>query len=685
MKNPFDRKANPTFLSSIPFSKIDAKDFVPALDAALDAHYKEIQTITQNPSNPTFENTIIAWEKSGTQAALIAHTFFALSSSDGSDEMEQIAREITPKLTAHQSKLFRNKKLFLRIKKLYDLANTLSLSLERRTLLKEVYQSFLRNGAELSPEKSQELEKVQSKLALHCISFGENLRKDGEQFSIPITDVDELPGLSDQMLNFAKVSAKQRGQEGWSLTLDYPFYLSFMQTCKNRKLRKELFTAFHQRGLMKKETYNGDIIKDILACRTQLAEILGYDSYPSFVLEKRMLHSTEKVFDFLSILQTKSLPIAQKEWHILTKFAKNIDGIESLEGWDIAYYIEQFKAAKLALDTEKLRGYFPVKKVVSGMFGVAEKLFQISFEETTAVDKYHQDVQTFLVKDCDGNIISLLYMDLFHRSGKRSGAWMTSFQQQAKAQNKISHIALICNLSPNTKDHPSKLSFEEVRTLFHEFGHALHGILSTTEFESLSGTQVAWDFVELPSQLMENWAYEEAVLKEISMPDKNGKQISNQEIANLRQSRLLFEGYQSLRQTSLANLDMKWHTEKITTNTDICAFESRVMKPFQMTRPYENTSISTAFAHIFQGGYGVGYYSYKWSEVLASDAFALFKKRGVFDVETAHSLKENILSKGGSEDPEILYKKFSGENPNVQNFLSQIETAVELLSSSEEL
>lgn len=680
MKNPFD-SVKTTFLSSVPFSKISPESFVPALEAALQVHEKEIEAITVQPTPPSFENTLIPWEKSGEQLSLISHVFFALSNSDSSKKMEEIAREIIPKLTAHQSKLFQNKELFLRIKAIYDKRDTLTLTSERSMLLKETYLSFLRNGIHLPKEKSLALQEIQSKLALLCMTFGENVRKDSEGFSLHISQVDQISGLSDQILEMAKQAAQKREKEGWVLTLDYPFYTSFMKTCANRSLREKLFIAFHQRGLTQKATYNGDLIKEILSLREQVAHILGYDSYPEFVLEKRMLSSTKKVFDFLNTLKAESLPIAKREWQILSKFAHK-DGIEQIEGWDVSYYMERFKEKYLALDMEKLRRYFPVEKVVSGLFTVAKDLFQISLESTKAVDTYHKDVKPFLIKNESGEIISLLYLDLFYRSGKKGGAWMTTFQQQAKAQKKISQIAVICNFATGKK---SLLSFEEVRTLFHEFGHALHAMLSTTEFESLSGTQVPWDFVELPSQIMENWIYEERTLAEISAPCENGSHLSKEDIKKLQQSRLLFEGYQTLRQTGLAMLDMKWHTEKIEPSTNILAFEKEIVLPFLLTPWCEKTSISTAFAHIFQGGYGVGYYSYKWSEVLAADAFSLFEQKGSFNREIARALKAEILSQGGTKDPEILYKNFRGKMPNVQSLLKQIHTAAKQLPNVESL
>lgn len=668
-----------TFLSSVPFSNISVADFLPEIEVALADHQREIQSITQSQDPPTFDNTVVPLEKSGTTLQLISSVFFALANSDDSEEMQKVAEKIIPKITAHQIRLFKNVDLFQRVQTVYSRADREPMSGECQTLLDQTYKSFLRNGVRLSDAESQSLESIASKLAQLGMTFGKHVQEDTQSFSIQIRDPEELKGLSPQALALAENYAKQANKKGWLLRLDFPFYLPFMETCQNRSLRKKLFMAMNRRCISNKETQNSAIIKEILSLRKQKAQLLKYPSYPSYVLEQRMLDGEAKVFDFLDNLKEKSLPLAQKDWKTLEQFAQKTEGIDRLEAWDVAHYARKLKEHTFGMDTEKMKEFFPLDQVLSGLFSVVQKLYRITFEETFEVDRYHSDVKTFLVKDAP---MALLYLDLFPRVGKKPGAWMTTFRNSSKTHDQMAHVVVVCNFTPETPDFPSLLSFGEVQTLFHEVGHALHAILSDTEFGSLSGTQVLWDFVELPSQIMENWAYEPLVLQMMTSHYKTRETLPDGEILKLRKSRYFMEGYQCLRQTGLAMLDMMWHTQKIDRDTDVLAFENRTLKPFSVFPAYENTGISPSFAHIFQGGYGVGYYSYKWSEVLASDAFTEFERKGIFDAHTADSFRKNILSKGGSDHPSVLYEKFKNAPPSLEPLLRKLSPS-EYTDSSE--
>ena len=657
-----------------PFSKIKNEHFKPAFLQSIEEARAEIDAITENTDAPTFENTIEALEFSGQQLDRISSVFFNLNSAETNEEIQKIAQEISPLLSEFGNDITLNEALFKRVKAVYDQKDNLELTVEQNTLLDKKYKSFSRNGANLSEDKKKRLREIDAKLAKLKLTFGENVLAETNKYQLHLTDESDLDGLPEGAKEAAAQLATSKGKEdGWLITLDYPSYIPFMKYAKNRALRKELSLAFGSKGFHNDELDNQENVLEIAILRFERANLLGYKTHADFVLEERMAETPEKVHSFLNELLEKAKPAAEREFKQLEDFAKKLDGIDRLEKWDSSYYSEKLKQELFNLDDEKLKPYFKLENVINGVFKVAENLFDLQFEEVNDIEKYHDEVKTFKVYDANKSFISLFYADFHPRAGKRGGAWMTSFKSQWKrnGENVRPHISNVCNFTPSTKSKPSLLTFNEVTTLFHEFGHGLHGMLANTTYPSLSGTSVFWDFVELPSQVLENWCYEKEALELFAKHYETGETIPMELVEKIKESATFQEGMQTLRQLSFGLLDMSWHGIDPTNITNIKTHEDEAFKDTSLYPDTPETCMSTAFSHIFQGGYSSGYYSYKWAEVLDADAFAYFKEEGIFNKEVATKFKDHVLSQGGTENPMVLYKRFRGAEPKVEALLER--------------
>ncbi len=660
-----------TKYDTAPFSKIKNEDFLPAFQKGIELAKAEINGIVNNPIKPTFENTIEALAFSGDVLDRISSIFFNLNSAETSDEMQKIAQEVSPLLSEFGNDIRLNPDLFAKVKAVYEQRGHLNLNPEQATLLDKKYKSFSRNGANLPEDKKNQLREIDKELSKLSLQFGENVLAETHAFELHITDENDLAGLPEGTREAARSLAKSQEKEGWIFTLDHPSYIPFVTYADNRELRKKMAIAFGARAFQNNEFDNQEIVLKIAKLRFERAQVLGYATHAHFVLEERMAETPEKVKSFLSDLLAKAKPAAEKEFAQLTAFAKELDGIEQLEKWDGAYYSEKLKQQLFRLDDEILKPYFQLEKVLDGAFTVAQKLYGITFEEIFEIDKYHEDVKTYEVKDEDGQLVAVFYADFFPRKGKRNGAWMTSFKSQyiKKGINERPHISNVCNFTKPTETKPSLLTFNEVTTLFHEFGHALHGMLANTTYPSLSGTSVYWDFVELPSQIMENWCYEPEALALFAYHYETGEMIPMELVNKIKESASFQEGMATMRQLSFGLLDMGWHGQNPTNITDIKTFETEQFASTQLYPDVKENAMSTAFSHIFQGGYSSGYYSYKWAEVLDADAFEYFQEKGIFNKEVATKFKDNVLSKGGTEHPMILYKRFRGQEPKPEALL----------------
>lgn len=656
-----------------PFSQIKNEHFKPAFLKAIEMARKEIDAIVNNTQPPTFENTIGALDYSGYQLDRISSVFFNLNSAETNEEIQKIAQEVSPLLSEFSNDITLNEALFQKVKIVYGQRQSLKLTTEESTLLEKRYKSFSRNGANLPAEKKKRLREIDAELAQLKLKFGENVLTETNKYELHLADEKDVEGLPQGARDAAAQLAKSKDKEGFIITLQYPSYIPFMKYADNRELRKELALAFGSKGFHNDELDNQENVLKIANLRHERATLLGYETHAHYVLEERMANTPKKVLDFLQELLQKAKPAAQREFEELKAFAKKLDGIKDLQKWDGAYYSEKLKQKKFNLDDEKLKPYFKLENVIDGVFKVSEKLFGLTFKEVFDVDKYHEEVKTFEVYDQEQNFISLFYADFHPRPGKRGGAWMTSFKSQFRknGENVRPHVSNVCNFTPSTKNKPSLLTFNEVTTLFHEFGHALHGMLANTTYPSLSGTSVYWDFVELPSQVMENWCYEKEALELFAHHYETGELIPMELVQKIKESATFQEGMQTLRQLSFGLLDMAWHGQDPTGIKNVKAFETKAFEGTQFYPDTPETCMSTAFSHIFQGGYSSGYYSYKWAEVLDADAFAYFKEHGIFNSEIAKKFKEHVLSKGGTENPMELYKRFRGQEPQLEALLER--------------
>lgn len=655
-----------------PFSKIEIENFKEAFEKAIIEAKKEISQITENNATPSFENTIEVLALSGEKLSRISSIFFNLNSAETNDEMQKIAQEISPLLSDFGNDVLLNEKLFGRIKKIYENREKLILSPEQKQLLDKTYKNFRRNGALLSVENKEYLRDIDKKLSMLSLQFGQNSLIETNDYQLHISKKEDIEGLPKYAIEMAKEEAESNQKNGWIFTLQMPSYLAFMKFAKNRALREKLYKANGAKAFRNNERNNTKIIKEIVNLRFKRAQLLGYETHADFVLEERMAKSSDKVLHFLDELLNKAFPFAEKDIASLRKYAKEKDGLSKLMPWDHAYYEEKVKKEKFDLSDDELKPYFELNNVVDGAFKIAKKLYGITFVQNHEIDTYHPDVKVFEVKNEDNQTTGIFYTDFFPRKGKRAGAWMTSYRDGSfhQGEHKIPQISIVCNFTKPTKNEPSLLTFNEVTTLFHEFGHALHGLLANTQYESLAGTNVYWDFVELPSQFMENFCYEAEALSLFAKHYKTGEIIPTELIEKIISSSQFMEGYQTVRQISFGKLDMAWHNTDPRNIQDVNSYENEAFKGTQIYPKVEGTNMSTSFSHIFQGGYSSGYYSYKWAEVLDADAFDYFKQTGIFNKETANKFK-TLLSSGGTIEPMELYKKFRGQEPNPNALLKR--------------
>jgi peptidyl-dipeptidase Dcp len=668
LNKPFD-----TQFHTAPFSKITNDDFLPAFKTAIENAKAEIDVITNNLAEPTFENTIETLDFSGEQLDRISSIFFNLNSAETNDTIQKIAQEVSPLLSEFSNDITLNEALFQRVKTVYNQKSELKLTTEQQTLLDKKYKSFSRNGANLSESDKQKLRDIDKQLSQLKLKFGENVLSETNKYELHITDKTLLAGLPEGEIEAAKLLAESKNKSGWLVTLDYPSYIPFMTYADNRELRKELAIAAGKKGFQNDELDNQENVLNIAKLRYQRAKLLGYETHAHFVLEERMAKTPDNVQDFLNDLLSKAKPAALREFENLQTFAKELDGITQLEKWDSAYYAEKLKQKLFSLDDEQLKPYFKLENVIAGVFTISQKLYGLQFEEIHTIDKYHEDVLTYKVTDANNDLVAIFYADFFPRPGKRNGAWMTSFKPQyiKNGVNERPHISIVCNFTKPTKSKPSLLTFNEVTTLFHEFGHALHGMLANTTYPSLSGTSVFWDFVELPSQIFENWCYEQDALKLFAKHYETNEVIPMDLIEKIKASATFHEGMQTLRQLSFGILDMHWHANSPETITSVKSLENTAFKDTTLFPDVAENCMSTSFSHIFQGGYSSGYYSYKWAEVLDADAFEYFKEEGIFNQTVADKFKNFVLSQGGIEDPMVLYKRFRGHEPKPEALLKR--------------
>jgi peptidyl-dipeptidase Dcp len=651
--------------NTAPFSKINNADFKPTFETAIEMAREDIDAIIENPAAATFENTIEALDFSGETLDRLSSIFFNLNSAETNGEIQKIAQEVSPLLTAFSNDITLNEDLFKRVKTVYEQKDSLKLTPEQSTLLDKKYKGFARNGALLPEDKKARLRKIDTDLAKYKLTFGENVLAETNNYQLHLTDESDLKGLPEDTIEAAHALAKSEGKGGWIFTLDHPSYIPFVTYADNRELRKELAIAAGKKAFQNNEFDNQENVLKIANLRYERANLLGYETHSHFVLEERMAQNPENVKIFLNDLLAKAKPASEREFAQLSKFAKESDGIETLEKWDGGYYSEKLKQQLFDFDDEQLKPYFKLENVQNGAFTIAQKLFGLTFREVFDIDKYHEDVQTFEVLDFENNLVAIFYSDFFPRKGKRNGAWMTSFKPQyiKDGQNERPHISIVCNFTKPTASKPSLLTFNEVTTLFHEFGHALHGMLANTVYPSLSGTSVYWDFVELPSQIMENWCYEPEALALFAKHYETGEIIPQEFITKIKESASFQEGIATVRQLSFGLLDMAFHAQSPEQINDVKAFEKTAFEPTALYPDVAENCMSVSFSHIFQGGYSSGYYSYKWAEVLDADAFEYFREKGIFNKEAATKFKDNVLSKGGTEQPMVLYKRFRGQEP----------------------
>ncbi len=670
--NPLLEKFDTPF-ETAPFDRIANEHFLPAVKEAIQLAKEEIARIKEERL-PDFTNTVVALENSGEKLSRVASIFFNLNAAETNDTIQKLAREISPLLSAHGNDVLLDEELFDRIRQVYQQKEQLHLSTEEDRLLEKTYKSFLRNGALLHAAGKERLREIDQQLSQLGLRFGENVLQETNAFELVITEEKDLEGLPEGVVEAATQTAEEKGKAGsWVFTLAFPSYVPFMTYANNRELRKQLFMAYTTKAAKGDALDNQEIIKEIVRLKDERARLLDYPNYAAFVLEERMAGDGMQVLEFLHDLLEKARPKALAEMEELEAFARERDGLEKLQKWDVNFYAEKLKMKKYEVDDELLKPYFELNRTIDGVFLTAEKLYGIRFEKNSSIPVYHPDVTAYEVKDEQGAHLAVFYADFFPRAGKRNGAWMTVYRGQKRQQGNEQrpHVSIVCNFTKPTKTKPSLLTFNEVTTLFHEFGHALHGMLANGTFESLSGTNVYWDFVELPSQIFENWCYEKDCLDLFARHYETGAPIPQQLIEKIKKAANFHQGYQTVRQISLGLLDMAYYTTDPTSIDDIFAFEREVMKPTELLEPIPGSLMSTSFSHIFQGGYAAGYYSYKWAEVLDADAFELFLEKGIFDPETARSFKENILAMGGQEHPEILYKRFRGRGPETTALLKR--------------
>jgi len=657
-----------------PFNRIKTEHFLPAFKEAILQQEKEIEKIVSNSAIPTFSNTIEALENSDILLSEIAAVFYNMLSANTSKELQELAQEIAPLISQHNDKILQNKKLFERIKYVYDRRSELNLPTEKKTLLEETYKRFIRGGAGLDEEKQKRLREINERLSILSLKFGSNLLAETNNFKLIIENKEDLAGLPENVIASAYETAQKNGFEGkWMFTLHNPSIMPFLQYADKRELREKILTAYMNRGNNNNEYDNKEIVAEIIKLRIEKANLLGYNTHSEFRLEETMAKAPENVYKLLDQLWIPSIKTAQKEAEDLQKLIDKENGNFKLQPWDWRYYTEKLRKEKYNLDEEQLKPYFELNRVKEGVFKVANILFGLTFKLRTDIPKYNEEVQTYEVLDSDGSHICIYYLDFHPRSNKRGGAWMSNYREQYiyKGKNITPIITNVFNFTRPTKDMPALLTFDEVETMFHEFGHALHGMLSKCQYKSISGTNVSLDFVELPSQIMENWATEPAVLEFYAKHYQTGEKIPDELLKKLEESSKFNQGFITTEYLAACYLDMAYHTLTNELTEDILTFERNTMNKIGLINEILPRYRTTYFNHIFNSGYSSGYYSYIWSQVLDADAFEKFREDGIFNKTTAESFRKNILEKGGSEDPMVLYIRFRGKEPDIKPLLKR--------------
>ncbi|MCI1681775.1 MAG: M3 family metallopeptidase [Bacteroides sp.] len=672
-QNPFFEKYT-TPHGTIPFDKIKTVHFEPAIKEGIRQHNLEIEAITDNKEIPTFENTIVAYEKSGRLLNRVSTTLGNLLSAETNDDLQELAKDIMPLLSEHSNNITLNEKLFSRIKAVYEQKDNIPLTTEQKQLLENSYTDFIRNGANLQGEAKEKYRELTKKLSLLTLQFGENLLKETNDYKLVLTHKDQLAGLPESAINAAAETAREKGTEGWVFTLQAPSYGPFMMYADNRDLRHELYMAYNTRCTHDNETGNLEIVRELANTRMEIAQLLGYRNYAEYTLKERMAQNSNAVYKLLNQLLDAYTPTAKQEYAEVQSLATQLEGKDfTVMPWDWSYFSHKLKDQKFKIDDEMLRPYFELSKVKEGIFGLANRLYGITFRKNPDIPVYNKDVEAYDVFDKDGKILAVLYTDFYPRAGKRSGAWMTEYKGQwideKTGDNSRPQVSIVTNFTKPTKDKPALLTFDEVETFLHEFGHSLHGMFANSTYESLSGTNVYWDFVELPSQIMENFAIEKEFLHTFARNYQTGELIPDEWVQRIVDSSNFNVAYACLRQVSFGLLDMAWYTRDTSFEGNVENYEKQAWAKAQILPTVEGTCMSTQFSHIFAGGYAAGYYSYKWAEVLDADAFSLFKQKGIFNPEVAASFRENILSKGGTEHPMTLYKRFRGQEPTIDALL----------------
>ena len=672
-QNPFFENIH-TPHGTVPFDHIAVEHYAPAIRRGIECQNEEIDTIVNNLESANFHNTILALEKSGQLLHRVEVVFDNLLSAETNDAMQELAKELMPLLSEHANNITLNERLFERVKTAYEHRNNEPLTAEQRKLTEDTYEGFVRSGANLQGADKEKYRELSRQLSLLTLQFSENNLKETNDYQLVLTDEAQLKGLPQSAIDAAAETAREKQQEGWVFTLHAPSYVPFLTYAADRDLRKEIYMAYNTKCTHANACNNLDIVKQLVNTRLALAQLLGYKDYATYKLERRMAQNSANVYHLLDQLLEAYKPTAQKEYAEVQALAREEQGADfTLMPWDWGYYSQKLKDRKFNLNDEMLRPYFELENVKKGVFGLATRLYGITFQKNPDIPVYHKDVEAFDVFDKDGSFLAVLYTDFHPREGKRSGAWMTSYKEQwtdeKTGENSRPHVSLVMNFTKPTQDKPALLTFGEVETFLHEFGHSLHGMFANTTYASLSGTNVYWDFVELPSQFMENFAVEKEFLHTFARHYQTGELIPDELVQRIVDSRNFNAAYACLRQVSFGLLDMAWYTRTTPFEGNVMAYEKQAWARAQILPSVEGTCMSTQFSHIIAGGYSAGYYSYKWAEVLDADAFSLFKKQGIFDQKTAFSFRENILSRGGTEHPMTLYKRFRGQEPTIDALL----------------
>ena len=677
--NDIDIKSNPllapydTPFGAIPYDRITLGHFVPAVKEAIKKEQEAIEAICNNKV-ATFENTIVALDRSGLLIGEITGAFNAIANAQSNDEILAAEEEIELLCTAHHNDISLNERLFARIKEVYN-GDTSMLDTAQKRLLEQTYTSFIRSGANLTGEDREEYRKLKERLSVLAIRFQENNIKDTDAFTLHITDEADIDGVPEDVKEAAANNAKENGKEGWLFTLHRPSYIPFITFCRNRELRRQMYMAYSTTCSKGNEFDTREIVKETVNLRLRLARLLGYNTYSDYVLAERMAQNTDAVFSMLGKLTWSYLPVARKEMQEIKELAKEHEGADfEFKPWDFAFYSEKLKEKKYSLSDEMVRPYFELNQAIYGMFYLATRLYGMTFTQNHDIPVFNPDVKVWEVYDYDGKFLALLYCDFFARKGKHAGAWMDAIKPQYKDADGTDHrphVTLSTNYRKPLPGKPTLLNFDEVNTLMHEFGHCLHGILSDVTYASQCSPNVLWDFVEMPSQIMENFASEEELLKHFAFHHKTGENMPQEMLEKIKDMRTFKAGYQCIRQVGLGLIDQAWHNIQEPFEGDVLEYEHSVTAALRVMTPEKNTGITPHFGHIMSGGYAAGYYSYKWAEMLDADAFDLFKKNGIMDMKTAQSFRDNILSKGDSEHPMKLYIRFRGHKPQVEPLLER--------------